>query len=81
MLPGLGWLSPLASPTISEPTPISLPSRLIRAAPLQAGCGGLVKIAPAAGGNAVLAALDPAVGTRFVANANAREEAWTSTSS
>jgi acetylglutamate kinase len=50
-------------------------------AALEANPGGLVKIAPAAGGNAVLAALDPAVGTRFVANANAREEAWTSTSS
>ena len=30
---------------MSEPTPTSLPSRLISAAPLQAGCGGVVKIA------------------------------------
>ena len=36
----------------------------------------LVKIAPAAGEDAVRAALDPAVGTRFTA----LEEAWTSTS-
>ena len=35
----------MASPTINEPTPTSLPSRLISAAPLQAGCGGEVKIA------------------------------------
>jgi len=39
--------------------------------------GALVKIAPAAGPSAVLAALDPEVGTRFTA----QEEAWTSTSS
>jgi acetylglutamate kinase len=43
--------------------------------------GALVKIAPAAGRNAVLAALDPAVGTRFVAESLATEKAWTSTSS
>ena len=44
MLPG--WSLPEASPTISEPTPTSLPSRLIKAAPLHAICGGDVKIAP-----------------------------------
>jgi acetylglutamate kinase len=38
--------------------------------------GALVKIAPAAGPNSILSALDPGVGTRFVA----LEEAWTSTS-
>lgn len=45
-------------------------------AALEANPGGLVKIVPAAGPNAVLAALDPGVGTRFLA----MEEAWTSTS-
>ena len=40
MLPGVLSLLPAASPTISEPTPTSLASRLISAAPLQAGCGG-----------------------------------------
>ena len=43
--------------------------------------GALVKIAPAAGTNAVLAALAPEVGTRFTAEKMTREEAWTSTSS
>src|SRR4051812_26013991 len=33
---------PAASPTMSGPTPTNLPSRLISAAPLQAGCGGAV---------------------------------------
>src|SRR5437764_9381675 len=42
MLPGVLSLPPLASGTMSEPTPTSLPSRLISAAPLQAGCGGAV---------------------------------------
>jgi acetylglutamate kinase len=45
-------------------------------AALETNPGVLVKIAPAAGPNAVLAALDPGVGTRFLA----MEEAWTSTS-
>ena len=45
MLPGVAEPLPAASPTISEPTPSSLPSREISAAPLQAGCGGAVKIA------------------------------------
>ena len=45
MLPGVPLPSPAASPTISEPMPSSLPSREISAAPLQAGCGGVVKIA------------------------------------
>ena len=40
----------------------------------------LVKIAPAAGESAVLAALDPETGTRFVLDRQ-KEEAWTSTSS
>src|SRR5262249_13767971 len=40
MLPGALSLPPTASPTTSEPTPTSLPSRLISAAPLQAGWGG-----------------------------------------
>jgi acetylglutamate kinase len=43
---------------------------------VEANPNALVKIAPAAGPNAVLAALDPGVGTRFLA----MEEAWTSTS-
>ena len=45
-------------------------------AALETNPGGLVKIAPSAGPNAVLAALDPGVGTQFIA----MEEAWTSTS-
>jgi acetylglutamate kinase len=45
-------------------------------AALEKNPGVVVKIAPAAGPNAVLAALDPSVGTRFMA----MEEAWTSTS-
>jgi acetylglutamate kinase len=45
-------------------------------AAVEANPGVLVKIAPAAGPNAVLAALDPGVGTRF----HSLEEAWTSTS-
>ena len=53
-------------------------------AALEKNPGVLVKIAPAAGPNAVLAALDPGVGTRFlsedVADVSAGEEAWTSTS-
>src|SRR6516162_4539397 len=42
MLPGS---LALASPTISEPMPASLPSGANKAAPLHAGCGGAVKIA------------------------------------
>src|SRR5262249_31824137 len=45
MLPGVLSLLLTASPTISEPTPTSLPSRLISAAPLQAGWGGAVNSA------------------------------------
>ena len=45
MLPGTPSLLPEVSPTISEPTPTSLPSRLISAAPLQVGCGGAVNSA------------------------------------
>jgi len=45
MLPGVLSAPPLASGTMSEPTPTSLPSRLINAAPLQAGCGGAVNSA------------------------------------
>jgi acetylglutamate kinase len=45
-------------------------------AALESNPGGLVKIAPASGPNAVLAALDPGVGTRFLE----MEKAWTSTS-
>jgi acetylglutamate kinase len=45
-------------------------------AALEKNPGVLVKIVPAAGPNAVLAALDPEVGTRFTTE----EEAWTSTS-
>jgi acetylglutamate kinase len=44
-------------------------------AALEENPNALVKIAPAAGASAVLAALDPEVGTRFIA----REEAWTNT--
>lgn len=45
-------------------------------AALDANPHSLVKIAPGSGPNAVLAALDPGIGTRFFA----MEEAWTSTS-
>lgn len=45
-------------------------------AAVAANPGAVVKIAPAAGPNSILSALDPGVGTRFVA----LEEAWTSTS-
>src|SRR6516162_5083085 len=45
MLPGVLSPPPTASLTISEPTPTSLPSRLISAAPLQAGWGGAVNSA------------------------------------
>ena len=45
MLPGSPSPLPPTSRTMSEPTPTSLPSRLISAAPLQTGCGGVVKIA------------------------------------
>src|SRR5215472_11831325 len=45
MFPGALLLPPPALPTRSERTPTSLPSRLISAAPLQAGWGGAVKIA------------------------------------
>ena len=46
MLPGrfLPW--PVTSPTTSEPTPTSLPSRDTSAAPLHSECAGAVKIAP-----------------------------------
>ena len=53
-------------------------------AALEKNPGVLVKIATAAGPNAVLAALDPGVGTQFIADdcadLSAEEEAWTSTS-
>ena len=50
-------------------------------AAIAANPGALVKIAPAAGAGAVLAALDPSTGTRFTAAGRSREAAWTNTSS
>lgn len=50
-------------------------------AALAANPDALVKIAPAAGANAVLAALDPEIGTRFTTDSKTREAAWTNTSS
>lgn len=50
-------------------------------AALAANPDALVKIAPAAGTSAVLAALGPEVGTRFTRDSRTREEAWTNTSS
>ncbi|MFN0008339.1 MAG: acetylglutamate kinase [Planctomycetota bacterium] len=50
-------------------------------AALAANPDALVKIAPSAATNAVLAALDPGAGTRFTTDSKRREPAWTSTSS
>ena len=80
----LAELSPRACAELRESGVIRggmIPKVEAALAALAANPGATVKIAPASGTDSVRAALEPGVGTRFIAEERARREAWTSTSS